>query len=140
VLEGKSSKKSFPDFDRALLLSGGVGVEDGDGVGELGPKIGKAPIHRVLEQIAFMLVQGHPDGLLSVVDGEVSGGDELTSECTRVNIQRYWMPRASKRPQMWRGTSSWHLTLQLTNRAGAGKSPARQAREESRSSRRASER
>jgi hypothetical protein len=29
-----------------------------------------------------MLVQGHPGGLLSVVDGEVSGGDEFTREGT----------------------------------------------------------
>jgi hypothetical protein len=28
VLEGKSSKKSFPDFERAQLLSDCVGVED----------------------------------------------------------------------------------------------------------------
>jgi hypothetical protein len=49
VLEGESSKKSFPDFEHALLLSDGVGVEDGDGIGELGPKIGKATVHRVLE-------------------------------------------------------------------------------------------
>jgi hypothetical protein len=29
-----------------------------------------------------MLVQGHPDGLLNVVDGEVIGGYEFTSEGT----------------------------------------------------------
>ena len=29
-----------------------------------------------------MLVQGHPGGLLSVVDDEVSGGDQLTSKVT----------------------------------------------------------
>jgi len=82
VLEGESSQKSFPDFEGAQLLIGGVGVEDSDGVGELGPKISKSSIHRVLEQIAFMLVQGHPGGLLSVVDGKVIGGDEFTSEGT----------------------------------------------------------
>ena len=49
---------------------------------EFGPKISKAPIHCVFEQIAFMLVQGHPGGHLSVVDGEVSCGDEFTSEGT----------------------------------------------------------
>jgi hypothetical protein len=51
--------KSFPDFARALLLSNSVVIEDGDGIGEIGPKIGKSPIHRVLEQIVFTLVQGH---------------------------------------------------------------------------------
>ena len=34
VLEGESSQKSFPDFEGAQLLIGGVGVEDSDGVGE----------------------------------------------------------------------------------------------------------
>jgi hypothetical protein len=40
---------------------------------------------------------------------------------------------------MWRGTSSWHLTLQLKNRVGAGKSPVLQDREEYLSSQWASE-
>ncbi len=82
MLEEESSKKSFPDLLRAQLLGSGVGVEDSDGIGKLGPKSSKSQIHRVFEQVAFMLVQGHPGGLLSVVDGDVSGGDELTSECT----------------------------------------------------------
>jgi hypothetical protein len=82
VREGERIKKNFPDLLHAQLLSGCVGVEDGDGVGELGPKSRKTPIHHVFEQVAFMFVQGHPDGLLSVVDGEVSGGDELTREGT----------------------------------------------------------
>ncbi len=43
---------------------------------------------------------------------------------------------ARPRPQMWRGTSSCYFTMQLTKKARAGKSPARQALEESRSSRR----
>ena len=82
VLEGENIKKSFSDLLRTQLLGDGVGVEDGDGVGELGPKSSKASIHRVFEQVAFMLVQGHPGGLLSVVDDEVSGGDQLTSKVT----------------------------------------------------------
>jgi len=77
-----SIKKSFPDFERTQLLSGRVRVKDGDGVGELGPKSSKVLIHRVVEQVTFILVLGHPGGLLSVVDGEVRGGDELTSEVT----------------------------------------------------------
>ena len=82
VLEGESSKKSFPDLLLAQLLSGSVGVEDCDGDGEPGPQSNKTLIHRVFEQVAFMLVQGHPGCLVSVVDGEVSCGDELTSEVT----------------------------------------------------------
>jgi hypothetical protein len=70
VLEGESIKKSFPDILRAQLLSSGVRVEDGDGVGELGPKSSKVLIHRVLEQVTFVLVQGHPGGLLSVVNDD----------------------------------------------------------------------
>jgi plasmid stabilization system protein ParE len=82
VLEGESIKKRFPDLLRAQLLSCGVRVEDSDGVRELRPKRSKTLIHRVFEQVTFMLVQGHLDGLRSVVDGEVSSGDELTSEVT----------------------------------------------------------
>jgi hypothetical protein len=59
-----------------------VRVENCDVVGELGPKNSKTQIHRVFEQVTFMLMQGHPGGLLSVVNGEVSCGDELTSEVT----------------------------------------------------------
>jgi hypothetical protein len=77
-----SIKKSFPDSERTQLLSGRVRVKDADGVGELGPKSSKVLIHRVFEQVTFILVQGHPGGLLSVVDGEVICGDELTSEVT----------------------------------------------------------
>jgi hypothetical protein len=75
-------KKSFPDLLHAQLLSVSVLVEDCDGVRELGPKRSKTQIHCVFEQVTFMLVQGHPGGLLSVVNGEVSCGDELTSEVT----------------------------------------------------------
>ena len=82
VLTREIIKKGFPDVLRAQLLGGCVGVEDGDGVGELRPKMSKAQIHCVFEKITFMCVQSHPRGLLGVVDGEVIGGDELTSEVT----------------------------------------------------------
>ena len=58
------------------------GVEDGNGVGELRPKMSKAPIHSVFEKITFMCVQSHPRGLLGVVDGDVIGGDKCTAEFT----------------------------------------------------------
>ena len=64
VLEGEDSKKSFLDLLRTQLLGDGVGVEDCDGVGELGPKSSKASIHRVFEQVTFMLVQGHPTPIM----------------------------------------------------------------------------
>jgi hypothetical protein len=82
VLKRESIKKGFPDVLRSQLLGGFVGVEDGDGVGELRPKMSKTPIHCVFEKVTFMCVQSHPHGLLGVVDGEVIGGDECTAECT----------------------------------------------------------
>jgi hypothetical protein len=82
VLKREIIKKGFPDVLRAQLLGGCVGVEDGDGVGELRPKMSKAPIHCVFAKVTFMCVQSHPSGLLGVVDGEVIGGDECTAECT----------------------------------------------------------
>ena len=79
-------------------------------------------------------VQSHPGIFFGVVNGKVSGRDERAAESVKgQNLQRYWMPRAWNRPQMWRKTTSWHLTMQLTNRAMAGKSAGRQALEDSRS-------
>ena len=82
VLKRESIKKGSPDVLRAQLLDNCVGVEDGDGVGELRPKMSKAQIHCVFEKITFMCVQSHPRCLLVVVDGEVISGDECTVECT----------------------------------------------------------
>jgi len=97
VIDRERREQSFPYLLATKFCANAVLGEDGEGVCAVRPQCLEAVIEQVFKNVTVVRVQGHPGDHLVVVHSVFFCGDERAAMPTRVNSQRNWSPRMSRR-------------------------------------------